>query len=89
MTLASLPKFSKTRFANSIRNVTINIRKDFQAIVECLKELAKGKESCIEKIREKGQDADRILKKICNKKFVLQLSGISDIYDVFGKIVNC
>ena len=88
MTLASLTKFSKTRFANSIRNVTINIRKDFQAIVECLKELAKGKESCIEKIREKGQDADRILKKICNKKFVLQLSGISDIYDVFGKIVN-
>ena len=28
------------------------------------------------------------MKKICNKKFVLEFSGISDVYDVFGKIVN-
>ena len=88
LTLASLTKFSKTRFANSIRNVTINIRKDFEVIVECLKKLTIGKDSHASKIREKAQEAERILQKICNKKFVLQLSGISDIYDVFGKIVN-
>ena len=46
------------------------------------------KESPISKEREKSADAERILKKICTKKFVLELSGISDIYDVFGKIVN-
>ena len=28
------------------------------------------------------------MKKICNKKFVLELSGISDIYNVFGNVVN-
>ena len=89
LTLASLTKFSKTRFANSIRGVTINIRKDFQAIVECLKTLIKDhKDSTISKEREKAQNAERILRKICNKKFVLELSGISDIYEVFGKIVN-
>ena len=25
---------------------------------------------------------------MCTKKFVLEPSGISDVYDVFGKIVN-
>ena len=89
MTLASLTKFSKTRFANSIRNVTINIRKDFLIIVNCLKKIIDEKnDSTIAKEREKAADTERILRKICNKKFVLQLSGISDVYEVFGKIVN-
>ena len=87
--IASLTKLSKTRFANSIRNVTINIRKDFQIIIQCLKKIVdEKKESPISKEREKSADAERILKKICTKKFVLELSGISDIYGVFGKIVN-
>ena len=89
LTLASLTKFSKTRFANSIRNVTINIRKDFLIIVNCLKKIIdEKKDSTIGKEREKAADAERILRKICNKKFVLQLSGISDLYEVFRKIVN-
>ena len=28
------------------------------------------------------------MKKVSNKKFVLELSGISDVYEVFGKVVN-
>ena len=89
MTLASLTKFSKTRFANSIRNVTINIRKDFQVIVDSLKKIIdENKDSTIAKKREKATDAEHILKKITNKKFVLHLSGISDVYEVFGKVVN-
>ena len=46
------------------------------------------KNSTISKARDKSADAEQILKKICTKKFVLELSGISDVYDVFGKIVN-
>lgn len=89
LALASLTKFSKTRFANSIRNVTINIRQDFQIIANSLQKIIdEKKESPISKEREKSADAERILRKICSKKFVLELSGISDIYDIFGKIVN-
>ena len=72
LTLATLTKFSKTRFANSIRNVTINIRKDFQIIVDCLRKIVEeNKDSTIAKNRDKSADAEQILKKICNKKFVL------------------
>ena len=89
LTLASLTKFSKTRFANSIRKVTINIRKDFQIIMNCLKKIINEKEdSSISKDRDKAADAKQILRKISSKKFVLELSGISDIYDVFRKVVN-
>ena len=89
MTLASLTKFSKTRFANSIRNVAINIRKDYQIIVECLKKIiTENKDSPIAKMREKASDAEQILKKIKNKAFVLRLSGICDVYHIFGKVVN-
>ena len=87
--LATLTKFSKTRFANSIRGVTFNIRKDYQIIVKCLEKIIQErKDSIFLKEREKAADAKRILKKICTKKFVLELSGISDIYEVFGKVVN-
>ena len=89
LTLASLTKFSKTRFANSICGVTINIRKDFLIIVNCLKKIIdEKKDSKIAKEREKAADAKQILKKVSNKKFVLELSGISDVYEVFGKVVN-
>ena len=91
LSLASLTKFSKTRFANSVRFVTINSRKDFQIIVKCLQKIVDENEnenSSIGKDRDKAADAERIPKKICTKKFVLELSGISDVYDVFGKIVN-
>ena len=89
LTLASLTKFSKTRFANSIRNVTINIRKDFEIIIKSLQKIYDDmNDSRVSKIREKADDAKRLLKKLSNKKFVLELSGISDIYEVFGKVVN-
>ena len=55
LTLASLTKFSKTRFANSIRNVTINIRKDFEIIIKSLQKIYDDmNDSRVSKIREKG-----------------------------------
>ena len=70
MTLASLTKFSKTRFANSIRGVTINIRKDYQIIVKCLEKIIQErKDSIFLREKEKAADAKRILNKICTKKF--------------------
>ena len=50
--------------------------------------LNENENSSIGKDRDKAADAERILKKMCTKKFVLEPSGISDVYDVFGKIVN-
>ena len=56
--------------------MTINIRRDFQIIVDCLwKIVEENKDSTIAKNRDKSADAEQIMKKICNKKFVLELSG--------------
>ena len=37
--MAKLANFSTTRFSNSIKNVTINVRKDFKAIIKCLHDI--------------------------------------------------
>ena len=67
----------------------MNIRKDFLIIVNCLKKIIDEKKgSKIAKEREKAADTKQILKQVSNKKFVLKLSGIYDVYEVFGKVVN-
>ena len=69
--------------------MTINIRKDFEIIIKSLQKIYDDmNDSRVSKIREKADDAKRLLKKLSNKKFVLVLSGISDINEVFGKVVN-
>ena len=39
--MAKLANFSTRRFSNSIKNVTINVRKDFKAIIKCLHDIEK------------------------------------------------
>ena len=41
MRMASLTTFSKPRFANSIKNVTINVWQDYKAINKCLNDIEK------------------------------------------------
>ena len=87
--MASLVNFQLTRFANSIRFVVINIRLDYEAIVAALEKLHKfSMNSCNAKAQEHSRDALRMLNLIRNKQFCLHLSGLSDIYDLFGLFVN-
>ena len=87
--MATLTTFSATRFANSIKNVTINVRLDYQAINQCLKTIIENlSKKTSEEDRKKLQDAVLLLKASENKQFCLQLSGISDIYEVYGHMAN-
>ena len=86
--LASLTKFCDTRFANSVRFVFINIRKDFAAIKKCLYQIWERCHNGNAKERDKAGDALRLHNKIVNKKFCMLLSGAADIYDMFGTLVN-
>ena len=87
--MAKLANFSTTRFSNSIKNVTINVRKDFKAIIKCLHDIVKDlKDKPSTENNTKCEDAERILKAIENKQFVLYLSGISDLYEIFGEVAN-
>lgn len=88
MKMKALANFHTVRFANSVRLVFVNIREDFQAIVSCLRDIHRHSCNGHAQDREKAADASRILNIIVNKKFCLFLSGIADIYDVFGILVN-
>ena len=87
--MRQLTNFSTTRFANSIRHVTMNLRADFYPVVQSLLSIEKdleGKSGAQNK--EKLDDARRLIKAINCKDFALKLSGISDLYDVFGRLAN-
>ena len=87
--MRQLANFSTTRFANSIRKVTQNVREDFHPVVQSLLKIEKeldGKSGAENK--EKLADARRLIKAIFNKDFALKLSGISDLYEVFGQLAN-
>ena len=87
--MRALQTFSTTRFANSIRQVTINLRLDFAAVITCLLKFERDLEnSTTTQNRDKLADVRRLLKLINNKQFTMELSGISDLYDQFGKLVN-
>ena len=87
--MAQLTNFQTTRFANSVRFVVINIREDFEALVECLVKIQNQlRNSSANKDQEKFRDAGRLLNAIKNKKFCMTLSGLTDIYNQFGCFVN-
>ena len=86
--MKSLTRFHDVRFANSVRFVFINIRADFPAIIACLETISMDNEMGDAEAREKANDARRILHSVANKKFCLRLSGIADVYDTFGVLVN-
>ena len=85
---ASPARYSTTRFANSVRKVYMNFRQDYCAIVQCLEMTKTEKRDGDSKDRQKAADAEKLMKSICNVKFVLTLSAITDIYDKYGELVN-
>ncbi len=89
MNMAQLVTFQTTRFANSIRLVVINLRTDYEAVILCLIKIQEYfKRSSNSKDQEKRNDATRLLGFIQNKRFCMHLSGLADVYDMFGMFVN-
>ena len=93
--MRNLANFSETRFANSKRKVFKNCFLMLGPIVSCLEEqvlAAERNRSQLEaansRIREKGDKARQLRGKLFNKKFVLLLAGVSDIYEMFGVAVQ-
>ena len=95
LTLSNLVNFSDTRFANSKRKVFKNIHYQFAAIISCLDDQVKagvqnrsGCEASDTRVREKADKAMELKGKILNLSFLLNLSGLVDIYEQFGVIVQ-
>ena len=86
--LRNLVGFSETRFENSRRQVYVNIHHEFPAIMTCLEQQIHEEEFESAKAREKGDKAKELKGKIFNVRFLLTLSGLADIYEQFGIIVN-
>ena len=91
----NLVNFSETRFANSKRLVYQIILDQFPAIMACLQHYImegernrRGLEAFNRDIREKADKAMELKGKILNAEFLLLLSGLSDIYEQFGAVVQ-
>ena len=95
LSLSNLVNFSETRFANSKRKVFKNIHHQFAPIITCLEDQVRERERNINeleaansKVREKGLKAKELLGRILNADFLFILSGLTDIYENFGAIVQ-
>lgn len=80
--------FSETRFANHCVKVYKALHKDYPALVTTLEETQISKAGGDSKEREKANQAAEIKSSLLNKKFALRLSGVCDIYSVFGHAIN-
>ena len=95
LSLSNLVNFSDTRFANSKRKVFKNIHHQFAPIISCLDDKIKagemnrsGLEASDSKVRENADKAKELKGKILNLAFLLTLSGLVDLYEQFGAIVQ-
>ena len=91
----NLVNFSATRFANSKRKVYYLILDQFPAIIACLdfyimegEKNRSGPGAANTDIREKADTARQLKGKIMNTEFLLLLSGLCDIYEQFGAVVQ-
>jgi hypothetical protein len=64
------------------------MRKDYPGIIITLEETQLSNAGGDSKAKEKANAAAHIKSTLLNKRFALRLSGLSDIYDVFGHAVN-
>ena len=95
LSLSNLVNFSETKFANSKRKVFKNIHHQFAPIITCLEEQIEagkqnrsGLEAANTQVRNKAAKATELHGKILSLDFLLCLSGLADIYEQFGAIVQ-
>ena len=87
--LTSFVSFSETRFANSRRQVYINIHHKFPAIITCLEDqILDAVKNSDAKTQDKGDQARELKGKILKVHFLLNLSGLADVYGQFGAVIN-
>ena len=71
--MKKLTNFQRTRFANSVRFVFINLRADYSAVRQSLVNLIAAKEnSSVAKVRGKAEEAKCILRKINSWGFLFK-----------------
>ena len=93
--LYNLQFFSETRFANSKRLVFKNLFLMTEAVVgvlenEIIEDLQNryNLEAADQQIRRKGQEARELKGAFLNQQTILLLAGLTDIYNIFGTLVN-
>ena len=92
----NLTRFSDTRFANSKRRVYQNVLKMFNCISSQLEAYIYADfqnrtqpEARMQDVRDKGEAATNMKGRLVNMKTLLELSGLADVYEEFGKMINC
>ena len=86
--IASPVMYSATRLANSVRSAYMNFRKDFTAIIQCMERTKTEMRDGNSREMQKATEAEKPMRSIHNVKFVLTLSGLIDIYDKYGELIN-
>ena len=80
---------STTRFANTVRFVFINLRADYTAVRQCLKNVIESKRnSSNAEERAKAGAVKTVLRVINSWVFCLCLAGCADIYNLYGQLAN-
>ena len=83
------PRFySETKFANYVRLVYCSFREDYPGMVRTFSEVVEKLQAGTSQDKAKAKDISSIQNKMFNLKFVIELSGSCDIYNMFGMIVN-
>ena len=92
----NLTRFSDTRFANSKRRVYQNVLKMFNCITSQLEAYIYADfqnrtqpEARMQDVRDKGEAATNMKGRLVNMKTLLEMSGLADVYEEFGKMINC
>eukprot|EP00112_Aurelia_sp_Birch-Aquarium-sp1_P013876 Seg2973.2 transcript_id=Seg2973.2/GoldUCD/mRNA.D3Y31 product="hypothetical protein" protein_id=Seg2973.2/GoldUCD/D3Y31 len=80
--------YSETKFANHCVKVYKQLRKDFPGLIMTLEETQLEKAGGDARDRQKANDAAGIMNQLANRKMVLRLSGMCDVYETFGHGVN-
>ena len=84
-----LVKTSETRFANSKRFVFSKVIDNFPSIVKHLEDKFSRNKDGDSKARDKANKASVLLGRLLNAQSVLEIACLSDIYNHYGKVINC
>ena len=90
MHLKDLVNYSETRFANSPRQMYINLHHDLQPVVVCLEDKVElsDENPSNGKLTEKAREAKQLLGKLVNAHFLLQLAGCADAFQSIQNVIN-
>ena len=80
--------YSVTRFANHVAKVYNNFLEDFPGIIRSLEETQTRLRAGDSKDQDKAQKYAGISNRIMNQKFVFNLCGLCDIYNLYGAVTN-